>query len=259
MNRQVVALATNLMLVASSQSIAGSGCDTQSGPNTAALIELYTSEGCSSCPPADKQLGRLPQMLDPAAEAVPLALHVDYWDYLGWKDRFAQPRFALRQDWLARANHRRAAYTPQFFVAGAEIQIWKDSLRDSVRRLNAKPASATISLHATLSGDNVLTLDAKATTRADDDATALYLAVAENGLETRVKAGENKDSVLAHDHVAREWLGPFRLNRGTIRARQEIKLPTAWQRDRLETIAFVQDEHTGSVLQAVRAAPCPGT
>ncbi|HEY9147156.1 MAG TPA: DUF1223 domain-containing protein [Thiobacillus sp.] len=246
------------MVAATLPASAGAACDARSGPNTAALVELYTSEGCSSCPPADRQLSHLADSLDAAAEVVPLALHVGYWDRLGWTDRFAQDRFAQRQDWLVQANHQRTVYTPQFFVAGSEIQPGQRSLRDRVRAVNARPASAAIRLHTAISADGVLTLDAVATAPAGSDAAVLYLAVAENGLVTKVMAGENKDATLTHDHVVRAWLGPFRLNRGKAEIRREIRLPAAWQRNRLESVAFVQDERSGAVLQAVRAASCPG-
>src|SRR3990170_499529 len=121
-------------------------CDARSGPNTAALVELYTSEGCSSCPPADRQLSRLRQALDPAAEVVPLALHVGYWDYIGWKDPYAQAAFGERPSWLVRANRQQTVYTPQFFVGGAELRAWRGGLKDKVRQVNARPAEAAIHL-----------------------------------------------------------------------------------------------------------------
>jgi hypothetical protein len=117
---------------------ADQACDVHSGPNTAALVELFTSEGCSSCPPADRALNHLAETLDSAAVAIPLALHVGYWDTLGWVDRFAQGRFAQRQAWLVRANAHRTVYTPQIFVAGVELQPGQASLQEAVRRLNAK-------------------------------------------------------------------------------------------------------------------------
>lgn len=260
MNLKVVALTLAQVLATTIlPAHAGLACDAHSGPNTAALVELYTSEGCSSCPPADRALSRLADTLDPAAVAVPLALHVGYWNTLGWTDRFAQDRFAQRQAWLVHDNAHRSVYTPQFFVAGAELQPGRASLLDAVRRLNAKPATAAIRLHSTVSADNLLTLEAVTTTHAGDDSAALYLAIAENGLQTQVKAGENQGATLAHDHVVREWLGPFRLHDGTAQVRREFRLPAAWQRERLEIVAFVEDERTGAVLQALLAAACPGT
>ncbi|MBI3433446.1 MAG: DUF1223 domain-containing protein [Hydrogenophilales bacterium] len=257
MNLQAAVLTTAL-LAASLPAGAGTSCEARSGPNTAALVELYTSEGCSSCPPADRQLSHLADSLDASAAAVPLALHVGYWDRLGWADRFAQDRFAERQAWLAQANRQRAVYTPEFFVAGAEIRSWRGSLRDVVRDVNARPALAAIQLHAAVSPANVLALDAAATAPADQDAAVLYLAVAENGLVTRVMAGENKDATLRHEHVVRAWLGPFPLTGGKVQVRREVALPAGWQRDRLEAVAFVQDERSGEVLQALRTATCPG-
>lgn len=255
MNLQTVVLAT-LMSAATLPAVAAT-CDTRSGPNTAALVELYTSEGCSSCPPADRQLSQLGNILDPSAEVVPLALHVGYWDRLGWADRFAQDRFARRQEWLAQVNRQRTVYTPQFFVSGSEALAWRRSLREKVRKVNATPPSAAISLRSAFSSD-VLRLDAEATTQAGNDPVVLYLAIAENGLITHVMRGENKDATLTHDHVVREWLGPFRLSGGKARVRRDVRLSAAWNRNRLETIAFVQDERSGSVLQALRAAACPG-
>jgi hypothetical protein len=89
-------------------------CTATSGPARASLLELYTSEGCSSCPPADRWLSQMP----PRRDVVPLAFHVDYWDRLGWKDRFAQAAFSQRQ----RARNRGAGwvYTPQVMLDGAE-------------------------------------------------------------------------------------------------------------------------------------------
>jgi hypothetical protein len=259
MNLHVAAVAVALMLATILPASADAVCTAHSGPNRTVLIELYTSEGCSSCPPAERNLSRLANTLDAAAAVVPLSLHVGYWDYLGWKDHFAQDRFAQRQNWLVRANERRTVYTPQFFVAGSEFRSWDGSLRDTVRRLNKQTVSATIDLHTEFSANNVLKLDALAKTHAGDDATALYLAVAENGISSKIETGENQGVTLTHDHVVRAWFGPFPLHDGSIQTQRQLNLPAAWQRDRLETIAFMQDEHTGSVLQALRVVPCSGT
>jgi hypothetical protein len=235
------------------------GCDVRSGPNTAALIELYTSEGCSSCPPADKQLSRLREALDPAAEAVPLALHVGYWDYIGWKDPYAQEQFAARQNWLVRANRHQTVYTPQFFVGGAELRGWRGGLRDKVQQLNARPAAADIHVSANLGPNGELALKAEAKARSGTEPAALYLALAESGLVSRVTRGENGGATLTHDHVVRAWIGPVRLTAGMAQVQRDITLPTAWDRTRLEVAAFVQDERSASVLQAVSAQHCAGS
>ncbi len=257
MNLKVVALILAQVLASASLPVrAGLDCDVRTGPNTAALVELYTSEGCSSCPPADQLLSRLQKDLGSSAQVVPLSLHVGYWDSLGWTDRFAQERFARRQAWLVRVHGQRTVYTPQFFVAGTEPPPRRTSLADTVQRLNTTPATAAIRLRGALSADGILTLDANATANAVDDDTALYLAITENGLQSRVRAGENRGAILAHDHVVREWLGPFPLRDGAIQVRREIRLASDWRRERLELVAFVQNERTGAVLQA---AACPGS
>src|SRR5260221_6253514 len=124
------------LIAASAAALPGTGmggCDVRSGPKTAALVELYTSEGCSSCPPADQQLRRLRQELDSAAAAVPLALHVGYWDYIGWKDPYAQTAFAERQGWLGRVNQHRTVYTPPFFLQRSEVRSGRDGPMGKVR------------------------------------------------------------------------------------------------------------------------------
>lgn len=233
-------------------------CNVRSGPNTAALVELYTSEGCSSCPPADQQLSRLREALDSSAEVVPLALHVGYWDYIGWKDPYAQDKFGERQSWLVRANRHKTVYTPQFFVGGAELRGWRGGLRDKVRQLNARPAAASIHVNANLTPTGALALKVEASARAGAGPAALHLALAESGLVSKVERGENGGVTLAHDHVVREWIGPVRLTEGAARIQREIPLPAAWKRARLEVVAFVQDEHSGGVLQAVSAQQCAG-
>ncbi|MBI3374530.1 MAG: DUF1223 domain-containing protein [Betaproteobacteria bacterium] len=234
-------------------------CDVRSGPNTAALVELYTSEGCSSCPPADRQLSRLRQALDPAAEAVPLSLHVGYWDYIGWKDPYAQTAFGERQNWLVHANQRKTVYTPQVFVSGTELRSSQGALRDKVRQLNAQPAAAAIHVQARITPDGALALNAEAMARAAAEPAALYVALAESGLVSSVTRGENSGVTLTHDHVVREWIGPVRLTGGSARVQREIPLPPAWSRARLEVVAFVQDERSGRVLQAISAQQCAGS
>ncbi|WP_373509513.1 DUF1223 domain-containing protein, partial [Thiocapsa sp.] len=141
--QQVATLITALLTsLAAVPAIATAACEVRSGPTTAALVELYTSEGCSSCPPAD----RLLTQFRPGLALVPLALHVGYWDHLGWRDPFAQDDFARRQDWLAHRDSRGALFTPQFFVGGTAVR--PAALDEQVSKLNAEPARASIRLEA---------------------------------------------------------------------------------------------------------------
>ena len=106
------ALAAVALVIACFATPAGAAqCVARSGERTAALVELYTSEGCSSCPPADRWLSNVGKAFA-TEQVVPLALHVDYWDYIGWKDRYAQPLFTQRQNGSQRTSGARFAYTP---------------------------------------------------------------------------------------------------------------------------------------------------
>jgi hypothetical protein len=231
-------------------SVATAACEAQSGSSVTALVELYTSEGCSSCPPADRRMAQLRQGTD----LVPLALHVHYWDDLGWQDPFAQADFARRQSWLVRLAGQSTVYTPQFFVGGREAR--PATLDARVRELNGQAPQASIRLLAHLQGEDTLAIRARA--RSPIDSAALYVALAESGLSSRVRAGENGGRRLHHDHVVRVWIGPPSLRDGSADLRRSLPLATYWQRSRLELSAFVQDQRTGRVLQAVGVGGCAG-
>lgn len=246
-------IASLLTLVCAS---ARADCAKHSGPNRAALVELYTSEGCSSCPPADRQLGALAAALDANAEVVPLALHVSYWDELGWPDIYAQTAFDQRQQWLVQTSQQETVYTPQFFVAGRELRSWREDLRTTVRAVNSRPAAAHINIQARPHGDSALSLDVEITGISEHTPAALYLAVTENALKRSVKRGENGGRILAHEHVVHTWIGPLALTQAGHSERRTLPLQAHWQRAALDVTAIVQDPRTGDVLQALRAQHC---
>src|SRR5271169_1166714 len=140
MNRRINAILAIALLM---PTFSFAACDVKSGPKTAALVELYTSEGCSSCPPADKQLSQFPSPEYSLGQVVPISLHVDYWDYIGWKEPFAQAQFSERQSWLVRANGHKTVYTPHFFVSGIEVRDWGADLGAEVNRVSAETARAS--------------------------------------------------------------------------------------------------------------------
>lgn len=235
-------------LAAGLASLGTAACAVQSGAATTALVELYTSEGCSSCPPADRELAEL----SPGRAVVPLALHVGYWDALGWQDPFAKDVFARRQDWLVGVGGGRTVYTPQFFVGGTDAR--PSAVSERIRAINAQPPQASIVLNAHTEGSDILVINASARSAVDD--AALYLVVSENGLTSQVRAGENGGRRLHHDHVVRAWVGPLRLQGGSLALKRGISLDRGWERARLEVGAFVQDQQTGRVLQAVGTGQC---
>jgi hypothetical protein len=250
----VTALVVSLLNVFAATSRAD--CTARSGPRTAALVELYTSEGCSSCPPADRQLSALAATLDADAEVVPLALHVRYWDQLGWQDVFAQPVFDQRQQWLVQANQEETVYTPQFFVAGRELRRWHQDLRDAVRTVNARPAAAHISIHAQPQDNKALALQVQVSAVQNRSPAVLYLALTERGLHNEVKRGENGGKTLAHAHVVHTWVGPLTLTEAGHTEHRTLPLAAQWQRAELDVTAIVQDPRSGRVLQALRAEHC---
>lgn len=237
-------------------SYAGNVCEVKSGPATAALVELYTSEGCSSCPPADKQLSELKNSLGKDAAIVPLSMHVTYWDEIGWKDIFAQKTFDQRQSDLVAAHHSRVVYTPQFFVNGNELRSWRGNLPGVIRQVNAVPAPVAITLKATPTASGV-TLDAAVNAKDGKEVDGdLYIAVSENDLVSNVLRGENRGVTLHHDGTVRQWYGPIRLSQGSAQFHRDVALPANWNRNNLQAVAFVQAPNEGSVLQAVSTTQC---
>jgi len=227
-----------------------------SGTTTAALVELYTSQGCSSCPPAERLLSRLPQVLPPGADAYALALHVNYWDALGWKDRFAQEAFSVRHQDLVHANAHTVVYTPHFFVSGTEKDNDAGELRAQVQALNGQPAPAKLRLDVRANADSSLHVSVAAEARGYPADAALYLAVAQNGVVADIARGENRGARLLHDHVVREWVGPLPLEAGEARLEHDTRAGLGGTGTGLEVLAFVQDKHNGHVLQALGTPVC---
>ena len=243
-------------------------CSAQSGPHTAALVELYTSEGCDSCPPADRWLQSLGAQGFAPDRVVPLSLHVNYWDYIGWKDPYAQQRFSDRQRQLAQVLRARLVYTPQVVLQGRDFRRWytAGAFEAAVAEINARPPAATIALRLLGGQADALLAEVRAelldAAQAAD--AALYLASYENKLVSRVAAGENRGRTLQHDFVVFEWVGPIAFTAGKIAKlipdSLSLKLPLLPKAVPAHSgvAAFVQNRRTGEVLQALMLPACPG-
>lgn len=171
-----------------------------SANHTTQLIELYTSEGCSSCPPADRWLSALQKHPRLWQDFIPVAFHVDYWDYIGWKDPFADPAHAKRQRLHATLGHSRGVYTPGFFLHGEEWRPTKRQLPD----LNArKPAIAQLQLTAT---DNHFTLNLLTDDTQASKGLNAHLVLLGMARHSDVTRGENAGKNLQHDFVVLEHL-----------------------------------------------------
>ena len=232
----------------------GASCIARSGPQTTALVELYTSEGCSSCPPADRFLSALGER-HALERVVPLALHVDYWDYIGWKDPYAKREFSQRQRRLSQLQRASLVYTPQVLLQGRDFQAWGSTEFDrTLASINAQPARASLELEIVGLGADALRLRVRASV-ADPSAASravVYVASFENRLESRVAAGENEGRLLHHDHVALEWQGPFGLGEREL----ALRLLPKGKPDASGVAAFVQDRASSEVLQALALPAC---
>lgn len=252
MNRHSIAICLALTIGALPLAAqAAPRCVAASGDATTALVELYTSEGCSSCPPADAWLNEAPARRYRPGQVVPLALHVPYWDDLGWKDGLASATYSQRQSWLVARNGRRSVYTPHFFVAGREALNWTGSLDTDIQRVNARPAAARIAVDAAVTAAGEMRVAVDAVAKGEPGRLSLFLAVSQGGLSSAVRAGENRGELLHHEHVARALIGPLDMPGGRLSATRSIAIEPEWPLAQLGVVAFVQDMNTGGVLQAV--------
>jgi hypothetical protein len=189
------ALSLAVLMVSTAHAALPAQCQSQSGAKVMTVIELYTSEGCSSCPPADRWLSQFKT----SADVIPLAFHVDYWAQLGWHDRFSKPAYEQRQTQQQAINGASFSYTPQVVVQGQDEKNW------SAMALNQFPLAQESKLASNrpieikiMRDGNQISAKVKS---ADAQNLAAYWAVTENGLSSQVKAGENKGFKLNHDAV----------------------------------------------------------
>ncbi len=249
-------------LFVASPAAPAASCSATSGPQRATLIELFTSEGCSSCPPADRWLSGFASGQQAAAQVVPLAFHVDYWDYIGWADRFASPAYTARQKARMASSHGRFIYTPQTVVDGQDSNAWRQA--GGPGRLPASPAATTgaeISLQVEPAADGQRSVHLAAhllpSASRDGPDTVAYLALYENGLSSEVRRGENAGQQLRHDFVVRQWLGPFPFDAtGQLNTRQLVKT-TGIDPKHSGVAAIVESRDGSHYLQALHLPLCP--
>lgn len=257
-----LALALTLMPAWGANKIGRATCQRQSPAHTIALVELYSSEGCSSCPPADRWLMELSRQFT-RDQLVPLSLHVDYWDYIGWKDPFAQAQFSSRQRLLTRLSGSSTAYTPEVFVGMKEFRNWHRASEFSqrVKAINSQPARATIVLKVAPVTADAIELEASLSVISDPNtgpAVHGMVVIYEQQLVSDVRAGENHGALLRHDNVVRYASPPFLVDSrsGPMMWQRKLPLLPGWNRSRLGIASIVQDLTSGAVLQAVSMPLC---
>jgi len=214
------------------------------------LVELFTSEGCSSCPPADALLAKLDE-LQPVAGVTVIALeeHVDYWDHQGWRDPFSSADFTARQQRYAESLHVESPYTPEMVIDGRSEFVGNDSER-ALHELAQAARGAKTPVHVAIkdkAGERISLAVSVDATKASGD---VLLAIAETGLASDVARGENAGRNLKHSAVVRKLTPIGKLKPGEpFSAEPAIKLARQWNAANLRAVVFVTDA-TAKVLGA---------
>lgn len=221
------------------------------------IVELFTSEGCSSCPPADALLGQLRQSANAnGAEVIPLGFHVDYWDSPAWHDRFDSAAFSRRQEDYASKFHIDGPYTPQMVVNGEFefVGSLAGKARDAIAEASSQTPAAQVQI-SPAAGDKVL-LKVSGSRPAD-----VMLALTEDNLVTKVSGGENDGRVLHHSAVVRELRRLGQVQNGTFSATVPLAIQQGWKREDMRAVLFVQDAASGKILGAASLpfSSLPGT
>lgn len=257
---RIAALFASLVLAGAASGVQSAQCTAASGERRVALLELYTSEGCDSCPPVDRWVSTLPARELGLDRLVVLGFHVDYWNYLGWPDPFAQRQFTERQQGTKARNRTRFVYTPQLLLDGRDFRrgVIRDDISERVAALNQRPPGASLKLDLDREAAGTLTVKASVLLNKGQPQTArFYIALYENGLSTQVTRGENRGKQLQHDFVVRELAGPFPASPGrAVEMRHGFQLAADWRLKDLYVSAFVQDSESGEVLQALARRAC---
>jgi hypothetical protein len=225
----------------------------------AVVVELFTSEGCSSCPPADALLARLDKTQPvEGAEVIPLALHVDYWNHLGWADPFSSHQFSERQGEYAAAFGKEDVYTPQMVVDGVkEFNGSNSSLaQEAIGKAAREPKGEVLITRTPSQSEGFVRITAqidKFPKPTDGETAEVLLAVTESGLASDVARGENSGRKLTHVGVVRSLkpLGGLPEAPGnTFKAETEVPVEKNWRRENLRAVVFAQERGTRRVLAA---------
>ena len=221
------------------------------------IIELFTSEGCSSCPPADALLSKL-EMDQPiaGAEIIGLEEHVDYWNHDGWTDPYSSGEWTLRQqDYVTRLKSN-TPYTPQMIVdgqtefTGNDVRKAQEAIQQAARR---EKTSVSIAGDAA-ARNNVLACEVRVTNirgAGEQEKLDVWLAVTEAGLPTAVTAGENKGQTWEHASIVRSLQKIGTISSGSslpFQAKPQIKLRPNWKKENLRLVAFVQERKSWRII-----------
>lgn len=222
------------------------------------LVELFTSEGCSSCPPADELLTRLEQSQPVAgAEVIALSEHVDYWNHLGWNDPYSSAEFSRRQNDYARVFNIDDVYTPQMVVDGRAQFVGSNSAkaREAIED-SARDSKANVTVTVASAGKNAASLTLAVRVEglpeiSKGDSAEVLLAITESSLRSNVSSGENAGRHLTHSAVVRKFsrIGSIDSQKGAVLSAQPvIRFDKAWKQEHLKAVIFVQERASRRVL-----------
>jgi len=233
---------------------------------TPVILELFTSEGCSSCPPADALLASLEEQQPvPGAEIIALEEHVDYWNHLGWTDPFSSEQWTERQQAYAASHNSQSVYTPQIVVngrtefVGSRAQEARQTIAASVSQLQTE-ISLTPQNSDKSDREQFNVSVGKLAGTAASDTPEVWIAITEKGLHSSVSGGENAGHDLHHASIVRllRKLGAADKNNApSFTAQPELKLDPAWKRPNLRVVAFVQEKRSRHVVGAASATLQP--
>jgi hypothetical protein len=211
------------------------------------VVELFTSEGCSSCPPADALLAELSAKQPVSGvEIIVLGEHVDYWNYIGWTDRFSSAQWTKRQQAYVQRMKLESAYTPQVVIDGKTQLVGGDrgAAITAITGSAQQPKPVVIGLR--IAGDK-LSVTIKGQKPVEGE---VVMALTENNLTTEVRAGENGGRTLRHTAVTRMLLPLGVMHGNSFNAMKEIKVAPEWNRKELRAVVFVQQKDQGQILGA---------
>ena len=228
----------------------------EAAPRVGVLVELFTSEGCSSCPPADAVLARLlrEQPVD-GAEIIPLSLHVDYWNRLGWKDPYSAKAFSTRQQRYAKVFGEDKLYTPQIVVDGREESVGSEE--SAVRRLVGGAAARPhlpVKVTARAVGRSLTISIDLPPAPGGGDTVDVFVALTEDDLSSAVKRGENVGRTLSHVAVVRALQTLGTLEKDAFVADGRLSLDPGWKPDKMRAVVWLQGRAANQVYGAATAA-----
>jgi hypothetical protein len=208
------------------------------------LLELFTSQGCSSCPPADAVLAKYAMLNN--QQIIPLAFHVDYWNRLGWTDSFSSSKFSQRQREYASFFNSESVYTPQVIINGNTAMVGSESVKinAAVEKALTETATAQVNIVQTTSSENKVNVKYQVQGNAAN--SRVYLALVQRKTVTHIRAGENKGVLLENYNVVRDLVSEDAAENNVLK----LQLPRNCSLTDFIMVIFMQDKNSGNISAA---------